>query len=175
MFIIYINDIPHISNLAKFILYADDANIIISGSNIAEVNQRLIYLCEKLVEWITVNGLALNLKKTKYMIFSRQNSEKELPNPLIILGQKIEQEHEARFLGVIVDENFTWARHISSLRTKMARYIGIMYKLKHLLPLKTRIQIYHSFVQSHIIYCSLVWGFCAKSHIETIFGPRKKE
>ena len=174
LFIIYINDIPQISNIAKFILYADDANIIISGSNIAEANQRLISICDKLVEWVTINGLALNLKKTKYMIFSRQNSEKELPNPLIILGQKIEQEHEARFLGVIVDENFTWARHISSLRTKMARYIGIMYKLKHLLPLKTRIQIYHSFVQSHINYCSLVWGFCAKSHIETIFRAQKK-
>ena len=31
LFIIYINDIPQVSNLAKFILYADDANIIITG------------------------------------------------------------------------------------------------------------------------------------------------
>ena len=30
LFIIYINDIPQISNIAKFIIYADDANIIIS-------------------------------------------------------------------------------------------------------------------------------------------------
>ena len=49
-----------------------------------------------------------------------------------------------------------------------------MYKLKSMLPLKTRIQIYHSFVQSHINYCSLVWGFSAKSYIETIFRAQKK-
>ncbi len=31
LFIIYINDLPNISKIAKFILYADDANIIITG------------------------------------------------------------------------------------------------------------------------------------------------
>ena len=36
--IIYINDIPNVSQIAKFILYADDANIIITGNNITEVD-----------------------------------------------------------------------------------------------------------------------------------------
>ena len=43
----------------------------------------------------------------------------------------------------------TFARHISSLYSKISRYIGIMCKLKRFLALKTRIQIYHSFVLSH--------------------------
>ena len=34
-FIIYINDKPHVSNIAKLILYADDANIIITRNDIA--------------------------------------------------------------------------------------------------------------------------------------------
>ena len=55
----------------------------------------------------------------------------------------------------------------------MARYIGVMYKLKKYLPLEARLQIYHSFVQSHLNYCSLVWGFAAKSHIETLFVKQK--
>ena len=37
LFIIYINDIPNIHKIAKFILYADDANIIINGANIHEI------------------------------------------------------------------------------------------------------------------------------------------
>ena len=78
------------------------------------------------------------------------------------------------FLGVIVDENLTWKKHINTLHTKMSRYIGIMYKLKQILPLKTRIQIFHSFVQSQINYCSLVWGFSAKSYIEILFRAQKR-
>ena len=49
-----------------------------------------------------------------------------------------------------------------------------MYKLKKLLPLHARLQIFHSFVQSHINYCSLVWGFSCKSNIETLFSKQKK-
>ena len=39
LFIIYINDIHNISENCTFILYADDANILISGRNIAEVEE----------------------------------------------------------------------------------------------------------------------------------------
>ena len=108
------------------------------------------------------------------MIFSRKRTECSLPTPFSILNVDIEQKSEARFLGVIVDQNHTWATHISTMQTKMSRYIGVMYKIKRFLPLKSRIQIYHSFVQSHIQYCSMVWGFCAKSYIETLFRSQKK-
>ncbi len=63
--------------------------------------------------------------------------------------------------------------HIATIKTKMARYVGIMYRLKRYLPLKARLQIFHSFVQSHLNYCSLLWGFAAKSHIEDIFRKQK--
>ena len=44
------------------------------------------------------------------MIFSRQNSKRELPAPLITFGKEIEHIREARFLGVIVDGNMTWEK-----------------------------------------------------------------
>ena len=70
LFVIYINGLPGISNLADFILYADDANIIISGENIYEVEEQLDRLTGTLVEWVNANGLLLNLRKTNYMLFS---------------------------------------------------------------------------------------------------------
>ena len=69
LFIIYINDIPGIASFAKFILYADDANIIITADTIGEVSVMVDELISALVNWVKSNGLALNLKKTKYMIF----------------------------------------------------------------------------------------------------------
>ena len=74
LFIIYINDIPEIASFAKFILYADDANIILTAPTIEEVFEQLETLVKNLVEWVNFNGLALNLKKTKYMIFSRSRN-----------------------------------------------------------------------------------------------------
>ena len=63
---------PRISNIAKFILYADDANIIVTGNSIAEIEEQLSDLTVALSKWVNVNGLKLNLKKTNYMIFSRR-------------------------------------------------------------------------------------------------------
>ena len=108
LFVIYINDIPNISDFAKFILYADDANIILTANTIAEINSQLETLIFNLQQWVASNGLALNLKKTKYMIFPYAR-DIELPQPLLISGTPIECVHEARFLGVIIDESLSWS------------------------------------------------------------------
>ena len=172
LFVIYINDIPEVARFAKFILYADDANIIITATTIEEINDKLLELTKNLLKWVNCNGLALSLKKTQYIIFSRQNVD--LPSPLFISNKLIERKQEAKFLGVIVDESLAWTKHIKTLQSKMARYVGLMYKLKKFLPLRARLQIYHSFIQSHINYCSLVWGFSSKSNVETLFSKQKK-
>ena len=171
LFIIYINDLPQISDIAKFIMYADDANIFLTGENLNEVYNKLITLSDALVKWVDNNGLALNLKKTNYMIFSRQRNLNY--RDVTISGVTIERKTEARFLGVIIDDKLNWSYHISAMKMKMSRYIGVMYKLKKYLPLEARLQIYQSFVQSHLNYCSLVWGFAAKSHIESLFVKQK--
>ena len=49
-----------------------------------------------------------------------------------------------------------------------------MYKLKRHLPPQVRLQIFHSFIQSHVNYCSLVWGFSSKTNIDSIFRQQKK-
>ena len=171
LFVIYINDIPEINKLAHFILYADDANIIITGDNIAEVKHKAEELGKILLRWVDCNGLALNLRKTTYMIFSKhRNVDLEMK----IGNYKIDRKHEARFLGVIVDDKLNWSKHISAVKAKMSRYVGIMYKIKRYLPHRARLQTFQSFVQSHLNFCPLVWGFSAKANIESLFAVQKK-
>ena len=56
LFIIYINDFPNISEKCTFILYADDANILISGSNLVEIEEIFNSLAKKLEIWVSTNG-----------------------------------------------------------------------------------------------------------------------
>ena len=173
LFVIYINDLPGISNIAKFILYADDANIIVTGSSIHEILTQVNCLTDVLIKWVHSNGLALNLKKTCYMIFSRKRIDPTNVQ-LKIDNEIIERKSEARFLGVIVDEKLNWAAHIKAIKVKMSRFIGIMHKIKRNLPTKARLQIFQSLVQSHLNFCSLVWGFAAKTHIDSLFTKQKQ-
>ena len=64
------SDILETAIFAKFILYADDANIILTDDTIEyAISCQLAILIENLLKWAKSNGLELNLKKTKYMIF----------------------------------------------------------------------------------------------------------
>ena len=172
LFIIYINDLPNVSNLARFILYADDANILITGVTTDEVIAKTNKVIQVLCDWVDCNRLLLNLKKTHYMIFSR--SRRVIPDfNLKIDNVAIKRETETKFLGVIIDDGLTWKKHIVTMKTKMSRYLGVMYRLRTQIPLKARLLIFHSFIQSHLNYCSLVWGFAAESTINSLFCRQK--
>ena len=174
LFIIYINDLPNICSLAKFILYADDANIIITADSLTEIETIFRQLSQALVAWVGNNELLLNTRKTNYMIFTRRRNI-SLDTFVPKMGSTpIERKSVAKFLGVLVDDKLSWKRHISAVKSKMSRYVGTLYKLKHILPVSVRLLTFNSLVQSHTEYCSSVWGCTNKSKIDIIFITQKK-
>ena len=72
------------------------------------------------------------------------------------------------FLGIIIDDKCNWNYHINYIRTTLSKSIDIINKIKHKIPLKNRIQIYHSIFESHVNYCSSIWGSTFLSNIQPI-------
>ena len=171
LFIIYINDLPGIGSIAKFILYADDANIIIKADSFEEIQSKLEILLEKLQSWVYSNGLKLNIKKTKYMIFANRH---KIDIDVKLNGIPIERSNCERFLGVLVDDSLSWSDHIKSLASKISRNSGIVYKLKGIVPESVLKTLYNSFIQSNLNYCSSVWGLRSKNLVEPLFRAQKK-
>ena len=173
LFIIYINDLPLVSKLAIYVFYADDANIIITADNITELAHKVNIVLHLINGWVSFNGLKLNLAKTKYMIFTnRHKIKKDLD--LTLNGTKIEYTERERFLGVIVDSNMSWSAHINLLSAKISRNAGIIYSLKGIVPQSILKNLYDSFVQSHLNYCTSVWGLGSKSSLQPLFIAQKK-
>ena len=107
------------------------------------------------------------------MIFSNTKIH-DMPFKPKLYQHYLERKSSSRFLGVIINEQLTWDEHIRAIKAKMNRYVGILYKLKNILPFPARKNIFHSFVQSHLNYCSLVWGLGPKASIEPLFAGQKK-
>ena len=163
IFLIYMNDIPEVSIFFKYILYADDTSLLNSLSislnsydpDIHTINLEL----SKIYDWLAVNKLSLNLRKTKYILFHHHN--KKLPNniSLQINSTEIERVTNFIFLGVTINEHLSWKPHIDKICSKISKYIGILNKLKHYLPQNILSILYCSVVQSHLSYAILTWGF----------------
>ena len=171
LFIIYINDLPNINKLAKFILYADDANIIFRGKTLDEVGNKINEFIPLLLDWIGDNGLKLNVKKTKYLIFSNHTKYNLKIN---INNTPIERNCSERFLGIILDENLNFNEHRSALSSRISRNSSIIQKLKGIVPTTVLKTLFHSFVQSHICYCPSIWGLGPKYTLNKIFSAQKK-
>ena len=171
LFILYINDLPNIDKFTQYIFFADDANIIITGYTFEEVSDKVNLLLQKVQTWILGNGLKLNLSKTKYMIFTNKTKQSIDVN---FCGVKIEESESERFLGVVINSKLNWTNHINLLASKISRNAGILYKLKDLVSEKTLKTLFHSFIQSHLNYCSTVWGLGSKNSLIKLFVAQKK-
>ena len=67
LFILYINDICNISEIMKFVLFADDTNILCNHYNYFSLCELVNIELSKLSKWFSVNKLSLNVRKTSYI------------------------------------------------------------------------------------------------------------
>ena len=65
--------------------------------------------------WLIANKLTLNINKTHYLNFSKIKSQIELK-----LGNiTIQQQNETKYLGMILQDNLLWDKHILSVIKKI--------------------------------------------------------
>ena len=63
-----------------------------------------------------------------------------------------------KYLGVIIDDNLNWSEHIKTLKNKLLKTIGVLYKTRYYLNEKSLFLIFNSLFISHIKYGLLCWG-----------------
>ena len=158
LFLIYINDLGDVSDVLFTLLFADDSNLFLSGTNPDELINKMNTELIKIVKWLEVNKLSLNLDKTHFMIFRKGKSKVTINNDLMIKNVKIKQEQHTKFLGVILDQRLTFLNHIMLIKGKMARALGVLYKCKKSLKQNTLLTLYNAFLYPYINYCISVWG-----------------
>ena len=85
----------------------------------------------KLSLWLKANRLSLNITKTNYMLFSNRKKILNQNMNVIIDESVITGAKDCKFLGVIIDENLTWMKHINLVTSKISKNIGVMHKLSY--------------------------------------------
>ena len=111
------------------ILFADDTNLFINGDDLLGIAQVFNTELENIFNWLKVNKLSLNVKKTHYMILTSKRTSQ--PHHVIkIEGHKIDEVQNTKFVGVYLDNKINWKRHIDYIAGKVSRAIGIITKAR---------------------------------------------
>ena len=89
----------------------------------------------------------LNVKKTTCVIFNPISKATSNLSPYIrLINNNIPISNYAKFIGVIIDKNLTWYNHIHYICGKISNGIGILTKLKYILPISILKLIYNAII-----------------------------
>ena len=175
LFILYINDICNASTSLKFILFADDTNVFYSGVDIQTICECISRELDKLHVWLSVNKLSLNVDKTNFILFGNR---KHIYDVCISMNNSrpiITRVRATKFLGVIIDEKLTWKDHISLVRSKLSKTVGILYRIRQIYVESVCIVYLILFsVLPYLTYCAEIWRNAYKSNTQCIFLLQKK-
>ena len=168
LFIIFVNDLPSLSQIFIPTIFADDCTLQLTGSNLDE----LIITCnselQNFKQWSDNNRLTINVQKTNSMLVS--NIHPVLPDESIQLNEQLlNNVLETKFLGMVIDKNLKFDQHIGAISAKISKSIGILYRLRGegVSPFCLRI-IYFSIIHPHLLYCLPLFGATYDTHINPL-------
>ena len=195
LFNIYINDLHRCTTLLTA-LFADDTAALNSGKNLPALIDNTNTELEKIAEWFRANKMAVNTSKTKYIIFHTKGKKIETQGKNIIFNdnergniqenrkiftlERIHSNHidknsrAYKLLGIHLDEHLTFDTNTQALVSKLSKSVYSINRVKHYLPQKALLSIYHALVHSHLKYCTTIASSTSKSNIEKISKMQKK-
>ena len=102
LFLLYINDLPQITNdNSKIVLFADDTSMIVTNPNPLVLKKSVNKIIQDINEWFNTNLLSLNMDKTHFIHFVTKNSSSIMHG-----NKKIANVYNTKFLGLTLDNDF---------------------------------------------------------------------
>ena len=68
-----------------------------------------------------------------------------------------------KLLGVTIDENLNFSRHIGEVCKKASRKVGVLMSLRNMLTTSAKLDIFISLIMPQVTYCHTGWHFCRAS------------
>jgi Reverse transcriptase (RNA-dependent DNA polymerase) len=171
LFLLFINDLfPLLKNCIIFI-FADDI-VILFASQSFQICQRTIQSeFDIVVEWCHDNGFYINAKKTVCLHFCQPSARNDLNLKVVCHNydclhnfginctcECLNQVESTKYLGVIVDQDFSWKLHLQYVSKKLRKIICEFNYLKSNMPYNVRRIMYFSLAHSYLNYGITAWG-----------------
>lgn len=168
LFILYVNDL--LNNLPKgqIVSYADDTAIISTKDSWKDTQDEMNEILSFVNKWLVLNKLSLNINKTVYMTFGNYCDSVPHDVEVKICDTNLKRVECYKYLGIDIDYNVKWDKHIDSIVKKTKYLLFIFYKMAKIMQTKTLLMLYYAFFNSIIIYGIIAWGGLYKNSLRPL-------
>ncbi len=119
LFNLYMSKMPLPPPNLKLVSYADDSNILGSGTKIDPICGEINVYLNILDEWFKSRNLFISPAKSTATLFTTATKEVNYELPIEIGGEPVPTVKKPKFLGITFDNLFTFRQHTSDLRNKL--------------------------------------------------------
>ena len=154
LFNIYLADLFIFSKDSYIANFADDNTPYACDQNIESVIKRLENDSIQLFQWFENNGLKANSGKSHLIL-----SSKSIDISAEINGKTINNENDVYLLGITLDNDLNFTKHVSNLCKKASQKLHALSRVSGLMSINQRRILMKSFIQSQFGYSPLVWMF----------------
>ena len=178
LFCIYTNDLPTVTQTCNLNSFVDDSKLSLSFSvdEISEAKHKLETDLRLVVEWCCKNSLLINPEKTKFLPVGTRQLLNLLPENISLnfLNNTIAPVTTINDLGITLDSNLTYNKHITQLTSECMSKLCQINRVRHCFDRNTLIYIISATVMGKLYYCSTVWSNTGKfyKHNETTSCPK---
>ena len=142
-------------------MYADDHQLYTVGCNANAMKAHLQLEAAKALAWYDDNYLMVNQDKFQLLMINPHNDDDR--TSLTINADVIERSGDNSLLGVNIDQHLVFRKHISELCKKTSQRVGVLSRLRTLIPKEAKLLLYKSSILLYLTYCHLIWHFCKAS------------
>ena len=158
MYILLSNDLPKCLKFSSCVTFADDTTVFISGNNLRFLYKKMNEELKSLSDWFNSNSLTLNVEKTKYILFRSKQKSVNTSGKIELDKKTIPQVKSIKFLGIVLDEYLDCNLQVKHILSKIAAGNYSLSMAKNILPIESKLLLYFSHVQSHLVYAISAWG-----------------
>lgn len=171
LFIIYVNDIFQLKLKGKIKAFCDDLSLVNSALNRNELKLVMQHDLNLIVEWLAIHHLKANANKTNYLIFEgrkrfEQFTERSLN--LMINNAKVERMEYVRILGLYIDEDLKFNKHIEITKNKIIPFIAKFWRIRNYLTDETAELMYFSHIHWAFNFMNAIYSVAPNYLLESL-------
>ena len=93
------------------------------------------------------------------MIFGSPQKLNRIQNILVKVEDTcFERTQSFKYLGVTLNQSMSWADHVDAISTKINQRIGLIRRIRDVLPLQVRVTLYNTLILPLFDYGDVIWG-----------------
>lgn len=165
LFLIYINDFNKLPLNGTPFLFADDSALFYSSHSISDNEHNIKLDMDNISEYFRLNKLTVNISKSNLVHFRNPRKQVILSPWLHHNGIKINRVSSVKYLGVHLDEFLKWEDQITHILKQVAPTVGLIGKLRSVLPSRVLKILYFSLVHSRLSYVIGSWGAASETKL----------